>query len=267
MVICTSRTRIGGTRLTALSAPLSSDSSAVRPLRLGALQQRGYARRRAFPFVDVRSLLIFYKISCLAILLLRALPVQAHMAMNDESGAEDGDETEDDEDEDYDGETTQYSPFFGNAAAAAAPAAPLHTETSFDGISTRAFPRKVTDRLVAPVDPNIVEIKPDGTVYLPEIMYRRILNSAFGPGGWALMPRGPATHGDKFLTREWALFCHGRFVAQASGESEMYAATAHAHTPHSVACLTHVVCRVVRVVRVVCGSVQADVVHGAGDGA
>lgn len=143
------------------------------------------------------------------------------MAMNDEGGAEEDDETEDDEDEDYadDGETTQYSPFFGNAAAA--PAAPRHTETSFDGISTRAFPRKVADRLVAPVDPNIVEIKPDGTVYLPEIMYRRILNSAFGPGGWALMPRGPATHGDKFLTREWALFCHGRFVAQASGESEM----------------------------------------------
>jgi hypothetical protein len=169
------------------------------------------------------------------------------MAMNDEGGAEEDDETEDDEDEDYadDGETTQYSPFFGNAAAA--PAAPRHTETSFDGISTRAFPRKVADRLVAPVDPNIVEIKPDGTVYLPEIMYRRILNSAFGPGGWALMPRGPATHGDKFLTREWALFCHGRFVAQASGESEMYAATAHAHThhpPHPATRLTHCVCRV-----------------------
>jgi hypothetical protein len=189
------------------------------------------------------------------------------MAMNDESGAEEGDETEDD-DEDYDGEPTQYSPFFGNAAAAAAPAAPLHTETSFDGISTRAFPRKVADRLVAPVDPNIVEIKPDGTVYLPEIMYRRILNSAFGPGGWALMPRGPATHGDKFLTREWALFCHGRFVAQASGESEMYAATAHAHTFTTFRHMPYPLCACcVRVACVVCGSVQADVVHGAGDGA
>jgi hypothetical protein len=29
-----------------------------------------------------------------------------------------------------------------------------------------------------------------GLVYLPEIKYRRILIAAFGPGGWALMPRG-----------------------------------------------------------------------------
>ena len=29
-----------------------------------------------------------------------------------------------------------------------------------------------------------------GLVYLPEIMYRRILNQSFGPGGWGLMPRG-----------------------------------------------------------------------------
>jgi hypothetical protein len=70
----------------------------------------------------------------------------------------------------------------GRSAAAAPPPSFLHTETSFDGISTKAFPTKVAERLVAPVDPNIVEIKPDGTVYLPEIMYRRILNSAFGPG-------------------------------------------------------------------------------------
>ena len=25
-------------------------------------------------------------------------------------------------------------------------------------------------------------------------MYRRILNQAFGPGGWALMPRGETLH-------------------------------------------------------------------------
>lgn len=31
---------------------------------------------------------------------------------------------------------------------------------------------------------------PIGLIYLPEIKYRRILNQAFGPGGWAIMPRG-----------------------------------------------------------------------------
>lgn len=30
----------------------------------------------------------------------------------------------------------------------------------------------------------------EGLIYLPEIKYRRILNIAFGPGGWALVPRG-----------------------------------------------------------------------------
>lgn len=33
-----------------------------------------------------------------------------------------------------------------------------------------------------------------GLIYLPEIKYRRILNQAFGPGGWALMPRGETLH-------------------------------------------------------------------------
>ena len=35
-----------------------------------------------------------------------------------------------------------------------------------------------------------------GLIYLPEIMYRRILNIAFGPGGWALMPKGEILHSE-----------------------------------------------------------------------
>ena len=35
-----------------------------------------------------------------------------------------------------------------------------------------------------------------GMIYLPEILYRRILNAAFGPGGWALMPRGETLHSE-----------------------------------------------------------------------
>ena len=33
-----------------------------------------------------------------------------------------------------------------------------------------------------------------GLIYLPEIKFRRTLQTAFGPGGWALMPRGEPTH-------------------------------------------------------------------------
>ncbi len=48
--------------------------------------------------------------------------------------------------------------------------------------------------------------------------YRRILNRAFGPGAWALVPRGESNLKGKFLCRDYALFCLGRFVAQAKGE-------------------------------------------------
>ena len=34
----------------------------------------------------------------------------------------------------------------------------------------------------------------DGLLFLPEIKYRRSLNRAFGPGGWALMPMGDILH-------------------------------------------------------------------------
>jgi hypothetical protein len=73
--------------------------------------------------------------------------------------------------------------------------------------------------LLAPLNPKDVEIKPDGIVYLPEIKYRRILNKSFGPGAWALVPRGESSvKNGKILIRDYALFCLGRFVAQAKGK-------------------------------------------------
>lgn len=54
----------------------------------------------------------------------------------------------------------------------------------------------------------------DGIIYLPEIKYRRILNKAFGPGGWGLAPRGETIVTEKAVTREYALVCHGRYALQ-----------------------------------------------------
>lgn len=64
--------------------------------------------------------------------------------------------------------------------------------------------------MLAPIDPNIIEVKPDGIIYVPEIHYRRILNKAFGPGAWGLAPRGETIVTDKAVTREYALVAHGR---------------------------------------------------------
>ena len=89
---------------------------------------------------------------------------------------------------------------------------------SFHGLSAAPFPKEAADVLLAPTETDEVEIKPDGILYLPEIKYRRILNRAFGPGGWGLVPRSESIVTPKTVTREYALVCNGRYV------------TTHAHT-------------------------------------
>ncbi|KAI7902527.1 mitochondrial genome maintenance MGM101 [Cokeromyces recurvatus] len=94
--------------------------------------------------------------------------------------------------------------------------------SSFYGLSTERFPEEVTNILLQPINHEDVEIKPDGLLYLPEIKYRRILNKAFGPGGWGLAPRGEHTISPKNISREYALICSGRFVSQARGEQDFF---------------------------------------------
>ncbi|ODM16625.1 hypothetical protein SI65_08132 [Aspergillus cristatus] len=93
---------------------------------------------------------------------------------------------------------------------------------SFHGLSAAPFPKEAADVLLAPTDPEEVEIKPDGILYLPEIKYRRILNKAFGPGGWGLVPRSESIVTPKTVTREYALVCNGRLVSVARGEQDYF---------------------------------------------
>ncbi|GAA85158.1 mitochondrial genome maintenance protein Mgm101 [Aspergillus luchuensis IFO 4308] len=85
---------------------------------------------------------------------------------------------------------------------------------SFHGLSATPFPKECADILLAPTDPEEVEIKPDGILYLPEIKYRRILNKAFGPGGWGLVPRSESIVTPKMVTRE--------LVSVARGEQDYF---------------------------------------------
>ncbi|PLB39439.1 putative mitochondrial genome maintenance protein Mgm101 [Aspergillus candidus] len=93
---------------------------------------------------------------------------------------------------------------------------------SFHGLSAAPFPKEAADILLTEVNPEEVEIKPDGIVYLPEIKYRRILNRAFGPGGWGLVPRSESIVTPKTVTREYALVCNGRLVSVARGEQDYF---------------------------------------------
>ncbi|KAK3994519.1 mitochondrial genome maintenance protein MGM101 [Cladorrhinum sp. PSN332] len=125
--------------------------------------------------------------------------------------------------------STTPSPAFTSAISNPAGAAPapgqngIDWSSSFHGLSTVPFSPETAQILMKPLDPSDVEVKPDGIIYLPEIKYRRILNTAFGPGGWGLAPRGELVVGEKVVTREYALVVHGRFVAQARGECQYFA--------------------------------------------
>ena len=92
---------------------------------------------------------------------------------------------------------------------------PVDWQRSFHGLSREAFSPEAAKALLAPIDPDDIEVKPDGIIYLPEIKYRRILNQAFGPGGWGLAPRGETIVTAKAVTREYALVVLGRYVLSA----------------------------------------------------
>jgi hypothetical protein len=96
---------------------------------------------------------------------------------------------------------------------------------TFEGISSKAFPPEAARALqgmlrvarqrrrddcarnfTEPIRNEDVEIKPDGTIYLPEIKYRRRLNQAFGPGAWALKPVSNVSIDNDILTRSYQLF-------------------------------------------------------------
>ena len=90
----------------------------------------------------------------------------------------------------------------------------------FPGIA-QPFAAELQKKLQTPLDNSAIGIKPDGIVYASQVEYRRVLNSVFGVGGWALIPRSPVETTDAELRREFALFAHGRFVAQAFGDQPL----------------------------------------------
>ena len=94
--------------------------------------------------------------------------------------------------------------------------------TSFRGLGSSSFSEETRKALMAPIVENDIEVKPDGLLYLPEIKYRRILNGAFGPGGWGLVPRGPHSIIGRTLTREYGLVVNSCLISVARGEQDFF---------------------------------------------
>ncbi|CAH6718577.1 mitochondrial genome maintenance protein Mgm101p [[Candida] jaroonii] len=99
---------------------------------------------------------------------------------------------------------------------------PINWSDSFHGLGQAPFPKEIIDTLLAPIENDDIEITPDGLLYLPEIKYRRMLNRAFGPGGWGLAPRTETFITPRQISREYALICHGRLVSVARGEQDYF---------------------------------------------
>ena len=93
----------------------------------------------------------------------------------------------------------------------------------YAGASSKPCSQEQGQVLMAPIASQDVEIRPDGIIYLPEIKYRRVLNRAFGPMGWSLIPRDAVTMQGNTMTRAYALVVDGRFVSEARGEMEYIA--------------------------------------------
>ena len=95
----------------------------------------------------------------------------------------------------------------------------------YPGLSEAPFGKEIAEVLLADLPLRDVEIRPEGILFMPEIKYRRVLNRAFGPGGWGLVPITESMVKGRVLVRDYALFCLGRFVAQAKGEHESFGQT------------------------------------------
>jgi hypothetical protein len=93
---------------------------------------------------------------------------------------------------------------------------------------TNASMLKISDEeqklLQSSVDPNEVEIRPDGLLYLPQVFVRDKLNRVFGIGQWALLQHATPKDPDKDkLYFDGSLYVRGCFAARAVGEAEYHA--------------------------------------------
>lgn len=108
-------------------------------------------------------------------------------------------------------------------ADAALVAPPAVQANPYVGIAAAPFSPEAAEILMGGVAEEDIEIRPDGLIYLPEIKYRRILNRAFGPGAWSLLPMEiTVSPQDNMLYYKGALFVLGRFVSEAIGDQQYF---------------------------------------------
>lgn len=100
----------------------------------------------------------------------------------------------------------------------------------FEGCSTLKLTEDESKKISENFDENLVEIRTDGLIYLPQVFWRERLNSTFGIGQWALIPKSnhkdPDHKRDK-LYLEGVLMVRGCYISTAIGEAELHSNNAN----------------------------------------
>ena len=101
-------------------------------------------------------------------------------------------------------------------------ALPDHEEfAGYSGVATVTMTPDQLTTLRRKLPNEAYDILPTGEVYVSQVHYRRLLNEVFGPGAWALVPRGRYEMQGNTICREYALVGPGgRFISEAIGEAE-----------------------------------------------
>lgn len=100
------------------------------------------------------------------------------------------------------------------------------SEGRYYGAGQLGLSREQQIALMQPVDPQWVDIRPDGLLYLPQIHYRRLLNGVVGAGNWAMIPQTKPLVQDSRMVLHYHLYINGKFAAEAVGSMEYFAKSA-----------------------------------------
>jgi len=92
----------------------------------------------------------------------------------------------------------------------------------YGNASVLTLKREEQENLQKSVNPNEIEIRPDGFIYLPQIFYRLKLNEVIGAGQWALIQNGKPSIIENTICFDGSLYVRGCFISRSVGEGDYH---------------------------------------------
>lgn len=96
------------------------------------------------------------------------------------------------------------------------------------------FPDDIIRILSEPIEDTLVDVRPDGFIYVSHPHYRDRLDAAFGVGGWALVPLAVPRVQDNRVLYYGFLKARGQYISDAVGGSQYYPSNAQGSYDNSV---------------------------------